>query len=220
MQSIDPWISSAMVMAMSIYRTLCVLVFNMKNWELLINSLQSLVILRSFLWWRWQRASKGHFVFLFFFFFLKISLLEMPISFGNEHLTSKWSPMTTPWPPTDLPEPLIDLPWPSTDLPLTSYDFPLNSHDLPWLFIFWSLFFFFFLKISLLEMLIAFGNEHPKIYFHSTIWCKKKMLKNGPDDALGLLVKLENLVKLFNLAKPLNLELSHTFTSWDIYDAK
>ena len=46
------------------------------------------------------------------------------------------------------------------------------------------------------------------------------MLENRPDDALGLLVKFENLVKLFNLAKPLNLELSHTFTSWDIYDAK
>ena len=41
---------------------------------------------------------------------------------------------------------------------------------------------------------------------------KEKMLENRPDDALGLLVKLENLVKLFNLAKPLNLELSHTFT--------
>ena len=88
-------IFSAMALAMSIYRTLCVHVF---------------------------------------IFFLKISLLEMPISFGNEHLTSTWSPMTTPWPPTDLPEPLIDLPWPSTDLPLTSYDLPLNSHDLPWLF--------------------------------------------------------------------------------------
>ena len=97
----NPWISSAMAMAMSIYRTLCVLVFS------------------------------------------KISLLEMPISFGNEHLTSKWSPMTTPWPPTDLPEPLIFLPWPSTDLPLTSYYLPLNSHDLSGLFIFWSFFFFF-----------------------------------------------------------------------------
>ena len=41
----------------------------------------------------------------------------------------------------------------------------------------------------------------------------KKMLENRSDDALGLLVKLENLVKLFNLAKHLNLELSHTFTS-------
>ena len=40
----NPWISSAMAMAMSIYRTLCVLVF-----------------------------------------FLKISLLEMLIAFGNEH---------------------------------------------------------------------------------------------------------------------------------------
>ena len=40
-----------------------------------------------------------------------------------------------------------------------------------------------------------------------------KMLKNRPDDALSLLVKLGNLVKLFNLAKLLNLEISHTFTS-------
>ena len=44
----DPRISSAMAMAMSIYRTLCVLVF--------------------------------------FLFFLKISLLEMLIAVGNEHL--------------------------------------------------------------------------------------------------------------------------------------
>ena len=50
----SPWISSAMAMAMSIYRTLCVLVFQ----------LRSLLLL----------------------FFLKISLLEMLIAFGNEHL--------------------------------------------------------------------------------------------------------------------------------------
>ena len=46
------------------------------------NSMQSLVILRVFLQWRWQWASIGHFVFLF----LKISLLEMLIAVGNEHL--------------------------------------------------------------------------------------------------------------------------------------
>ena len=49
----NPWISSAMVMAMSIYRTLCVLVF------------------------------------------LKISLLEMLISFGNLPLTSYDLPLNS-----------------------------------------------------------------------------------------------------------------------------
>ena len=47
------------------------------------------LILGSSLQWRWQWASIGHFVFLFNFgpssFFLKISLLEMLIAFGNEH---------------------------------------------------------------------------------------------------------------------------------------
>ena len=41
-------------------------VVNLKSWEMLINSSQSLVILRSFLRWRCQWASIENFVFLFF----------------------------------------------------------------------------------------------------------------------------------------------------------
>ena len=58
----SPWISSAMAMAMSIYRTLCVLVFLISLLEMFI------------------AFGNKHLIFL------KISLLEMLIAFGNEHL--------------------------------------------------------------------------------------------------------------------------------------
>ena len=50
------------------------------------------------------------------------------------------------------------------DLPLTSHDLPLTSQDLPGFVQLRSLLLLllFFLKISLLEMLIAVGNEHLK----------------------------------------------------------
>ncbi len=70
--------------------------------------------------------------------------------------------MYPPWPFTELQEPLIDLPWPSMTLhrPLmTSHWTARTSHDF---LIFWSFYYYFFLKISLLEMFIAFGNEHLK----------------------------------------------------------
>ena len=86
----NPWISSAMVMAMSIYRTLCVLVQlrSLFSFFLKISLLEMLfdlpltshdIPLTSYdLLWFFQLRS--------LFFFLKISLLEMLIAFGNEHL--------------------------------------------------------------------------------------------------------------------------------------
>ena len=47
------------------------------------------------------------------------------------------------------------------DLPLTSHDLPLTSHDLPGFFQLRYLF-LFLQKISLIEVLIAFGNEYLK----------------------------------------------------------
>ena len=47
---------------------------------------------------------------------------------------------------------------------MTCWQWASKSHDLPWVFQLRSFVFcFFFLKISLLEMLIAVGNEHLKI---------------------------------------------------------
>ena len=89
----------------------------------------------------------------------------VPLTFNNLLVTCGDPPLNLPepltdlpWPPTELPGPLTDLPWP----PQTSHDLPLTSHDLPWVFQLRS--FFFLLKISLLEMLIAVGNEHLKIW--------------------------------------------------------
>ena len=57
-------------------------------------------------------------------------------------------------PPSQPPIGFSDLPWP-----------PQTSHDLPWSpMSFSTSVLFFLLKISLLEMLIAVGNEHLKIW--------------------------------------------------------
>ena len=89
--------------------------------------------------------------FRFFSFFL---LLQWSPRWPST--TSRW-PLTTPlWPPTDLPRPLIDLPRPLTDLSWP----PIDLSWSPMIFSFSVL--FFYLKISLLEMLIAVGNEHLK----------------------------------------------------------
>ena len=68
----NPWIPSAMAMAMSIYRTLCVLVFFLLKISLLEMSLAN----------RFKNLYRGQ---LFNFCLLKISLLEMLIAFGNKH---------------------------------------------------------------------------------------------------------------------------------------
>ena len=64
---------------------------NQRKLRIFKTSVQSFVILGYPLQWRWQWASTYRTLLLLFFFsfFLKISLLEMPIAFGNEHLTSK-----------------------------------------------------------------------------------------------------------------------------------
>ena len=97
----NPWIPSAMVMAMSIYRTLCVLVFLLKIslLEMLIavgNQILEIIFSEIRLWTsmlemslanRFKNLYRGQlFIFCLFFFLLKISLLEMLIAVGNEHL--------------------------------------------------------------------------------------------------------------------------------------
>ena len=94
------------------------------------------------------------------------TLLEMLIHVGNiftigdNHYYCNVLPLTF----NNHPRPSFDPSLTSHDPPLTSHDLTLTSHDLPGFFQLWSLsFLLFFLKISVLEMLIAFGNEYLKI---------------------------------------------------------
>ena len=156
MQSFDPWISSAMAMAMSIYRTLCVLVFVLRDFRR--GEVKKKTHFRSRC--LFHRISIQNIVFLpqwIKHFRKKMALARsicrtlslLPIAFDNEHITSEWSPMTTPWPPTDLQEPLIDLPWlsPLTLLwrTVTSHWIPMTFHDF---FHFLVFFFFFFFSLK------------------------------------------------------------------------
>ena len=87
----------------------------------------------------WQWASRFFQLLPFFF----------PENFTPRD--AHWPPMTFHWPSFDLLWPPIELPWPS-----------MTFHFLVFFL------FSFFPEISLLEMLIAFGNEHLKNYVRAS----------------------------------------------------
>ena len=133
----DPWIFSAMAMAMSIYRTLCVLVF--------LCFPENFSPRDAHFFWQW--ASN-----------LQVISNDHPLTSHWPPRTPHWPPRTPHWPPRTPHWPPMTFHWPSFDLLWPPIELPWPSWTFHFLVFF--LFFLFFLKISLLEMLIAFGNEH------------------------------------------------------------
>ena len=116
----NPWIFSAMAMAMSIYRTLCVLVI----YPCISSILWSL---KSVFWTLISDIWLLIFKMLFFYFWnFSLDL----ISFQNSSAIALAMSILR-WRPTNLQQPPGDLPWPPFNLPLTSQDHSLTSHDPP-----------------------------------------------------------------------------------------